>query len=388
MKIGILSLYYHNYNFGGALQAYALCKYLNKKYDAEQISVKFEFPDYLRQQICKTRGIRKIKAVLSLVKYNTLQWCSKMTHPVVTNKLHIRKRQFDAFCNQIPHSIRVYTIDSVKETDKIYDMFVCGSDVIWNCGMPAFVAALGFTEKEKIAYAPSVGSSMLPDWWKKEYIPYVTKIQSISMRENSTANQLERLLEKPVECVLDPTFLLKKEDWDRCVGKEEKRTNECFCYLLGNSVIQRKQIAEFAKKNKLRLVTEPYATNQSFRKCDKYFGDLKDYHSGPKEFINHIKNSEVIITDSFHACVFSIIYNKEFYAVPRINDTDEALSGRVKSLLETLNLKERYVQNIQTQERVNIDYSDANILVEKLREKSVLFLEESVKDGEHNCSSI
>lgn len=64
------------------------------------------------------------------------------------------------------------------------------------------------------------------------------------------------------------------------------------------------------------------------------------------------------------------------------------MSGRVKSLLETLNLKERYVQNIQTQERVNIDYSDANILVEKLREKSVLFLEESVKDGEHNYSSI
>lgn len=388
MKIGIISLYYRNYNFGGALQAYALCQYLNKKYDAEQIAVKFTFSDYLLLQISRTHGMKKVKSILSFLKYHVLRISSKILHPLITCKISARKRKFDFFCEEIPHSRHVYTPDSIEQTNDIYDTFICGSDVVWNCGMPALITALGFTQKRKIAYAPSVGKSILPDWWKEEYISYVKKIPWISMREQSTANQLEKILDRQVECVLDPTFLLTKKDWDKCIGREEKHTKDCFCYILGDNDIQRKQIIEFAEKNGLRLVTEPNISTQSFRKCDKNFGDIKDYDSGPKEFITRIKNAEVILTDSFHACVFSIIYNKEFYAIPRINNTDEALSGRIKSLLEMVDLKERYVQNIQLQERMNIDYSRVNVLVEKLRKKSIAFLERSLKNGEHNCSDI
>ena len=380
MKIGILSIYYHNYNFGGCLQAYALCKYLNnrKNCNAEQISLKFTYKTYLLLQAHKAKGTRKIRSTISLIKYITVLFYYRITHPIVAFKLNKRKHIYNNFLSEIPHSTRTFTINNIIQSNDIYDTFICGSDVIWNCGLPAYISALGFTEKTKIAYAPSTGGSKLPDWWKDEYISFVQKFNYISMREQKTADQLEKIIGRRVDCVLDPTLLLTKDEWDELIGNTCVHTRDCFCYLLGNSYTQRKQIEYFAKINNLRLVTEPNIENQTFKKCDKNFGDIQDYQSGPKEFVDHIKNAEVVITDSFHACVFSIIYNKEFYAIPRINNSDRNLSGRIISLLEMLDLKDRYIQNIGSSKRMKIDYSKANAIVEQLRTKSIEYLERSL----------
>lgn len=387
MKIGILTLYYHSYNFGGVLQAYALCRYLNQSgYEAEQIAMDFTLADCFVLQAKSFQGLKKLRPMLSYGSYKLCQKTEKIRHPEVAANIRSRKERFDKFGAGIPHSQQVYHIETVKDANAVYDLFLCGSDVIWNCGMPASVAALGFTQKPRIAYAPSIGQADLPDWWKKAYLPYVEKLNVLSMREKGAAEELEQLLGRHVEHAVDPTLLLTPEEWNACIGTASgcQSTKECFCYLLGDDRAQRKQITEFARKQDLNLVTEPYAANQSFRRCDKCFGDIQDYSSGPMEFIEHIRNADVVLTDSFHACVFSILYNKEFYALPRINGKDQALSGRIQALLQVLGIQDRYTQDLSQLKRSEIDYTDVNKALAELREKSADFLKTSLHEVEHS----
>lgn len=381
MKIGILTLYYQNYNFGGMLQAYALCQYLNQKgYDAEQISIKYTSRDYFISQIKKSTPKTRLKLILYFIERIAVEIMKKLAHPTVVNNLSRRKKVFNEFSNKIPHSSTLYTKNTIVNANDVYDLFICGSDVIWNCEIPAEISALGFTSKPKIAYAPSVGSSYFPEWWIGDYKYYVDKIDFLSMREMGASCQLEKVLGKQVKCVVDPTLLLTAEDWSESLSKRIENTKECFCYILGNDRKQREQIVDFSRKNNLKLVTEPYATNQLFRRCDINFGDIQDYSSGPMEFIEHIRNSEIIVTDSFHASVFSIIFNKEFYAVPRINGRDPSLSGRIKTLLKTLGLEARYIEDLSQLERKPIEYANVNNIVSKLREESLTYLEDSIKE--------
>lgn len=379
-KIGVLSIYHNNHNFGGMLQAYALCEFLNVcGYNAEQICVDFTYDDYWMEQIRKHNGWKKIRAILSFIKHQAEHRIKKIKSIPISKDLEQRNQKFCEFEESIPHSSEIYTIHNIGKTNDIYDLFVCGSDVIWNCGMPAVVAALGFSSKKKIAYAPSVGTAELPDWWVSEYLSYVKQFDRVSMREESACRQLEEVIDKPVFCAADPTFLLMRNQWESLVSDVDSCIErECFCYLLGNNISQREGIKNIAKELNLTLVTEPFSTEQVYQKCDYHFGDIQDFMSGPKEFLAHIKNADIIFTDSFHACVFAIIFNKEFYAVPRLNGKNGALSGRIKNLLSSFGLEDKYIENLSEFKRLTCDYNRINNKLEEMQHKSADFLLEGI----------
>lgn len=145
------------------------------------------------------------------------------------------------------------------------------------------------------------------------------------MRERSSVPILENNIGEKVEVVVDPVLLLSKEQWDKEMRPTSIKDRYVFCYLLGEGYENREAVKAFALRMNCQLVTVPHIINVNEQ--DRNFGDIQDYTSGPAEFLSLIKNAEVVITDSFHATVFSMIYHKPFYVLERTTQVSGGTMG-------------------------------------------------------------
>lgn len=387
IKIGIVTLYHNNYNFGGLLQAYALPTAL-KKYlgiPAEQIDYLF-----LPEQETKTEkpknniSISKIINLVGFLFFNRLE----------KSNLNKRKKAFEQFMKYIPHSDRVYGYDNICESLKVYSTFICGGDQIWiDCKkMPWFrtedsrVFTLRFVPEgvKKISYAPSMAVLELTEEFKKEFCIGVNRLDRVSVREKRSLPVLRKLTDKPVTVVVDPVLLLKESDWLKEINCSGKKGKYILCYLLSDSISQRKALTKLSKKLNYKIITFPHILHNIVRKCDLFFGDIRDYSSGPREFIELIKNAEMLITDSFHACVFSMIFKTPFAVFERGN-TDEKgdMNSRIYDFLEEYHLENQLVTEkelTEMQEIPKIDFTYAHEHWEKRREESLKYLKNALKN--------
>lgn len=387
-KVGIVTLYHNNYNFGGLLQAYALPTAL-KKYlgiPAEQIDYLF-----LPEQETKTEkhknniSISKIINLVGFLFFNRLE----------KSNLNKRKKAFEQFMKYIPHSDRVYGYDNICESLKVYNTFICGGDQIWiDCKkMPWFrtedsrVFTLRFVPEgvKKISYAPSMAVLELTEEFKKEFCIGVNRLDRVSVREKRSLPVLRKLTDKPVTVVVDPVLLLKESYWLKeinCSGKKEKYI---LCYLLSDSISQRKALTKLAKKLNCKIITFPHILANAVRKCDLFFGNIHDYTSGPREFIGLIKNAEMVITDSFHACVFSMIFKTPFAVFERNKIGEKGnMNSRIYDFLEEYHLENQLVTEkelTEMKEIPKIDFTYAHKHWEKRRQESLKYLENALKNN-------
>lgn len=363
-KVGILTLYYKNRNYGGLLQAYALQKFLKEEgIESEQISFSFVMDDrkkYFRG-FWKNSPVKKAKQLYHYLCYKVIKVAKILLSLPYSKQLQGRINAFDFFQNQIPHSECIYRTETIKKSIGQYYTYICGSDVIWNAGISPEVSCLGFVkEQKKIAYAPSIGKADPPNWWLESYGPYLKKLDAISVREDSVRKGIKKMFpELTVSTVLDPIFLLSDNLWSRLLddveAANEKTSSKLlekvdngylFCYLLGSSVVQREGITKLAKKWNKNIVTFPFAEDHMFRKCDKIFGDEKKYEAGPEEFLNLLRHADVVVTDSFHAVAFSLIFHRSFWAVDRKEkEKTTGLNGRILNLLSEVGMEDRYSED-------------------------------------------
>jgi len=343
-KIGILSLYYNSFNYGGMLQAYALTKFLNNNgVDAEQIAFKNVRASKKCIIISKKRPL--YRRVLSMVKRITLYL---LRSPIViadeitrflykTNKPNFKKRikLFEQFQGSIPHSEKIYCIDTIKEVEDKYDLFVVGSDQTWNFLWTSDEYFLNFVKdnNKKVAYAASFGDSKYI-YSNSSYIQKMLKdFKAISLREFAAVNSLEKVLGRDdIKYVVDPTLLLTRTEWDKIATKRIIRKNYVFCYFLGGDSKGRELAKQYAKKMNLKLVNMSYLYPHTVTKDDIDYGDYRIESASPLDFISLIKYSTVVFTNSFHACVFSTIFNKQFFVFNR--EDLKNMSERIISLCD------------------------------------------------------
>ena len=388
IKIGIVTLYHNNYNFGGLLQAYALPTSL-KKYlgiPAEQIDYLF-----LPEQETKTEKPKNnisISKIINLVGFLFFDRLEK-------SNLNKRKKAFEQFMKYIPHSDRVYGYDNICETLKVYNTFICGGDQIWiDCKkMPWFrtedsrVFTLRFVpdKVKKISYAPSMAVLELTEEFKKEFCIGVNRLDRVSVREKRSLPVLRKLTDKPVTVAVDPVLLLKESDWLKEINYSGKKEKYILCYLLSDSISQRKALTKLAKKLNYKIITFPHILHNIVRKCDLFFGDIRDYSSGPREFIELIKNAEMVITDSFHACVFSMIFKTPFAVFERNKIGENGnMNSRIYDFLEEYHLENQLVTEkelTEMQEIPKIDFTYAHEHWEKRRQESLKYLENALKNN-------
>ncbi len=351
-KMGIATLYFYN-NFGSVLQAYALKNVL------EGMNVDVEFLPY--------------KPAIPNVKY--------FQDTKLQKKYFEKGQKFDAFRNKILN-IKDGDIRESNLLNKELDGYIVGSDIVWGREFSNLdpVYFLDFVDKGKVraTYAASMifNSNGLPEN-DAIYEKYIPKFDYLSVREQSSVPYIQKLTEKKVYTVLDPTLLLNSSQYDSiadCTCGREQKSPYLLSYFLTHDPAVVDYTNMIAKKLGLRVVH--FFADYPKRVFDENAGDFT--FVGPSEFLGLVKNAACIFTNSFHGTCFSIIYRKPFYTYT----AKRSLLSRVDNMAERLDIKARCFTDFRDLNKVtlDIDYTEVERRIEVEKKYSLEYLR-SVVEG-------
>ena len=349
------------YNHGASLQAYALQTYLESLgHHVEIIDYK---PDYLSSEY-------KLWVVANPVYdkpfIRLLYLMVKLPNRLYSLK---RKKAFDSFTKKFLKltNHRFETYDQLNEAGLEADIFIAGSDQIWNTflpnGMdPAFYLDFAPKTSKRISYGASLATESVAEEKKEFVCKMLQNFDVVSIRERSSLPLLESLGRKDGQVVCDPVFLLTKKQWLKLLPVEA--LNERYLLIYDTECSDRlKCIAQrIAKERDLRIY------NVSAFKMN--FADNNLWASSPMDFVRLIRDAEYIVSNSFHASAFSIIFEKNFCVVNR----SENINERMKSLLKDINLEDRLIADYSTSLMDPIKYSKAALMLKRNIDSSIEFL--------------
>lgn len=368
MKVGLVPLLYNEYNYGGVLQFYALQRILKSN------NIECDIIFFNNDEKVSYYELPAGKKILLNVKI-AIYGCFDGKSNIIDENIRKRKLKIDEFKRQYYSPVINETNISYSE----YDAIVCGSDQIWNPNWARRRCFLEFVPDEinKVIYAASLGCESMSKEQKAQFEPRIERLQYVSVREQSGKAILDSFIkDKDIKVVLDPTLLLLPEDWNNIVV-EPKEKGYVFTYFLGKYDDKIEYIGEFSKRKGLKIINVPFASGE--KNDDVCFGDLQIKDADPGEFIGLIKNAEYIFTDSFHACVFSVLFKKEFYAFQR--DNSKKMQGRINTLLHNFDLPDRFIEAGTDLDMISpIDYQNNDMIQESLRRDSLAFLLDSIND--------
>lgn len=349
------------YNHGASLQAYALQTYLSSQgHDVEIIDYK---PDYLNNHY-KLWSVSN--PVFDKLIVKQLYLLAKLPGRLIALR---RKRKFDEFTQKYlhltPHRFR--SNEELKANPPKADVYIAGSDQIWNTlfknGRDA-AFYLDFAPKgtKRIAYAASFATKDVVE----EYKPFVRRMlqgfDSISLRERISLPLLESMDRKDGVAVCDPVFLLSREQWNNILPASSIEEKYLLVYDTENSNKIRDIALSIAKEKKLKIF--------NISGSRKSYVDKDFWASSPIDFVQLIRDAEFIVSNSFHATAFSLIFQREFCIVNR----SEAINERMLSLLEQYGLQDRLITDIVKGLLSSIDYSKVQPKIEQDIEASKQYL--------------
>lgn len=389
-KIGIITHYCHSINYGGNLQAYALCKVLNNMgYDAEQISYEIVPED--------NNGIKDIFLLIKKKNYRRffykikkhILYCSNLLlfndeMKSYKNALKMRRQAFQHFNRElIPNTDIIYTDKSINDVGNKYDVFITGSDQVWNFDQFREGYYLTFvpSDKTKLSYSASLAKNKLTQSQKSFLKSALKDFTSISVREKDAVELIQPFSNVKVNYTLDPTLLVDKEQWDELAANPLFDEKYIFCYFMGNNDISRSIAKQFANQENMKLVCIPMA-NDGFKFCDNTFADELINDASPEKFLSLIKYAEYVFTDSYHAVIFSNIFKKQYFVFDR--DVNHSMNSRIIEITNLFKTKSRYFSESdkQTIDYVysleNIDYSKHNEYLNDMISESIKYLNDAI----------
>lgn len=367
-QIGIITHYYGSKNYGGVLQAYALCQFLkNQGFDAEQIQFDKDKGESIKRRLGK--AYRYTLSIPRRIKYRRLY-----------KEIRGREVKFAAFRDgAICHSKEVFTQDSLNRLAKEYQLYITGSDQVWhpNAVCDAYLLDFGIEGIKKMSYAASIAKDTLSVEESGRYKKAFKDYAAISVREKSAVELLRPITPVEIQWVVDPVFLLRREEWKSLVGSKCDSERYALCYFLGNDSTERKIAKEYAKCKNLKLKVMPFL-NGEISEDDLDYGDERIINASPSEFVQLIQNAEIVFTDSFHATAFSLLFERQFYVFDR--SFQSSMGSRIESLTELFSVQDHYcnIPNRTTfdyiYETASIDYSKKFTAFETMRKSSISYL--------------
>lgn len=379
-KIGLLAV--HNHNYGSILQTYALQRFLEDKEYSTEILL-YKKTNYVKQAM-RLFNIPLLKATVKM-KYKSV-YAKAFQKETFEKVLCSRERAFADFINENVKFSKVYKgRQNLINGTKNYDAFVLGSDQVWNpmnLGGDYFTMTFIPDNKKKITYAPSFGVSVIPEYQRKKTAQYLKRIDCISVRELSGQKIVKQLTGRTAQVVVDPTMLVDKSRWDELRGDRIVKEPYIMCYFISTNPNHRIFAKRLAKKTGLKIVTIPHV--DEFVKADVNFGDIVPSGVGPAQFINLISNAEYVCTDSFHATVFSVLYERKFFTFNRFaQQTSASTNSRLTSILKILGLESRMTDSkrkITNEDLKEIDFTDSIKKLNSMRKKSEEYLINSLEE--------
>ncbi|WP_270576121.1 polysaccharide pyruvyl transferase family protein [Bacteroides cellulosilyticus] len=359
MKIGVLT-YHRSHNYGALLQALAL------RYKLTEMGHEVCFIDYWPKYHQDMYSLFSMRYVLHCSKINVVKYI--LNTILYWNR---RKKRIDEFEQFIGEYIVPYCAEYSDKNE--YDIIVYGSDQIWrkqpglsNHFNPVYFADNILHAKKHMSYAASMGMLKLDI---EDYSFLRMKMKNffkISVREKSLKEILETIgVNAPI--VLDPTLLLTKTDWDELFPIKRLYDERYILYYRLSRSFDEKIVADFAKRKGCRLLILDGVVRMTKNKTI--------FAANPLQFLSLIKYADFVFSSSYHGMVFSLIFNKEFYACFPVNE-----ERRAKSLLDIVNLSNRllFQKDEIAYDIEKIDYKNVNRRIEELRAFSLDFLQLSM----------
>ena len=352
-KVGIITIIDKG-NFGNRLQNYALSYYCNNILKIDTYTL--ENYDYLNNR-----------------KFLVLRICKHIIKNIKSTKKGGDSIDKSRFFMLFDKNIKYYekVINAYTKLDK-FKYIIVGSDQVWNPNFRRLrdVDVLKYAKNSKrISYAASFGVEKIEKKYEKRIIDDISRFDNLSVREDSGKRIIQNVINTSVEVLIDPTMLLSSEEWDKVASQPIKVPNKKYilCYFLGDNNGKRKaDIDRVARENNYEIV-------DIINKYEKY------YNCGPGEFIWLVKNASLVCTDSFHASVFSIIYNVSFIVYDREQQKMKNMSSRINTLLTKFKLESRKYNGIQIKkEQLSHDYTDSYKILEQEKEISSKFLKKAL----------
>lgn len=361
---------YEGYNYGASLQAYALqCYLIGQGHNTKLI--RFE-PEYLMRYYAfwyvNPESCLSKNKVTRMV-YRVAKWLQRRT----TLK---RKAAFDYFNHQVLRETKSYkTSTALYENPPSADLFLVGSDQVWNVLYDAGkdpVFYLDFVrEGRKASYAASFSYLDLPMEHFARIQQMLSSFDGLSVREYHGLDLLGKMGLKG-EWVLDPIFLLEKEEWNALLERKDvlnKRYNEITAedYLLvydfeGDERLKRFAL-EYAKCHQLKL----YAITDRF---PLRYADLNIKQAGPADFVRLIKGCAAFVSNSFHGTAFSILYHKPVFV---FNRQRHQVNSRMESLLTLFKLQDCLIErenNFEILMEKKFDWDRIDVILRKMKQQS------------------
>lgn len=330
MKIGIITMH-KVLNFGSALQAYALQRKLKEMgYESEIID--YDFPPKKR----KKSSIRNtIYGIVVFLRALVMGFPQKG-----------KKKRFEAFYDKFYHlSSKKYDVSTIDVDPPKYDVYMSGSDQVWNprhIGKDAnFLLAFAPKGVYKISFASSFATSNINDAYKEMYQKYLSDYVDISVREPSGARLVKELTGREASVCCDPVFLLNKTQWDEIAdtSKEKVKGRYILVYALSYMFDPYPELLGIINHVQSQLDCQVVYLNGRMEDFFRRHSVIKK-SEGPADFVQLIRNAELVITSSFHGTAFSLIYEKPLIAIVRDNDLEDS---RISSLLQRLHAEKSIV---------------------------------------------
>lgn len=341
-RVGIIT-FFHSRNYGAVLQCYALQMKLKEKFEYVEVI------NYKNAEIEKN---------IKLWNWPERKSVKAYTRAIASFVFRAKKKQvFDRFISKY-----LTLSDEIKKTElsilnSNYDCLVTGSDQVWNNkitgGDKSFFLDFAEAGTQKIAFSVSVGDDNVE--FDDDILKLISTFHFLSFREQKCKERLQTILENDLYHICDPTILLTKQEWGMLVRKRIIKKPYIFVFMIEES----KSLLQYAQK----IASEKGLTVFSNKNCMSFMANMS-----PVDFLSWIKNAEYVVTNSFHATVFSLQFEKLF-SYQKYKEHG-GYKARIVELLESVELQDRFIENDDFVIDTEINWQRVNALVEEMRKDS------------------
>ncbi len=380
MRIGIVTFWHSDDNYGQQLQCWALQRYL-KKLGHEPFLIRYLYKESV------WRKWLKIMVKTALI-YPLLGWWRhrEVRRMEAVNRVKNKVRRFEEFRdNHINQTQRIYgTLKELRLDPPVADVYIGGSDQIWHPVLlrwkdsRAFWLDFGGDRVRRIAYAASFGVDKCPSGLQAELSGRLSRFDALSVREESGVSICQAAGKEAVH-VLDPTLLLSKDDYLSLMEDIPGKFSP-YMYIYSINISKKEDIRwselrGFAEREGLSLIVTPASGYLPGREL---FEGVEYRYATIPEWLSLIRYSGFVVTTSFHGVVFCICFHKPFIYFP-LSGTHAKGNSRVLNLLSKLSLSDNVWKVPGDFERIYnlpVDWDKVEELLAPLRDKSVSFLKQ------------
>lgn len=356
MKTAIITFHFVN-NFGGALQAYALQETVRKECGSDVLIIDYRnlfitFTDLVRL-FPITGNFREILSGLGSM-----------------GERFGRIRGFRAFRkNRMVLSPTRFGELALKADPPEADVYICGSDQIWNPFLTFGLRGPYFLDFVKdhcrrIAYAPSFGNGTIPSYFHPAIKKHLEKFDALSVRERTGIQLVKELTGRNADQLIDPTFLLTKEEWEKIAVPPDIQEPYLLLYIMQSD----ERMFSYARKLKERLKIPVVEISRYGYRPD--FVDRTLVDVSPEEFLGLFQHAAYICTNSYHGFIFSLIFEKPFCLIP-----SKRFRARIYNLAELLSMEIREATP-ETVEDTVYDRKMVKNVISAERQRAVRWLKE------------